>query len=119
MTGDPVPVPVETAPGTFHNGDEVAVILMVTGMIEYRNRMIATFLDRFEQSSDRLHQERRARGFKKHSEELIRVADRIHMLAQDNAYDIRNLMVRIDRQQELGDSAGGNTGHHGQVCYIQ
>ena len=114
MSEDLVPVP---APA--HNGNEIAVILMVTGMIEYRNRMIATFLDRFEQGSDRLHQERRPRGFKKHSEELIRVADRIHELAQDNAYDVRNLMVHFDRQRELSDSEGGNTGHHGPVSYIQ
>ena len=109
-------VPVE-AP--VQDGNEIAVILMVTGMIEYRTRLIATFLDRFEQGSDRLHKERRPQGLKKHSEELIRVADRIHELAQDNAYDVRNLMVHFDRQRELGDSEGGNTGYHGPVSYIQ
>ena len=114
MSEDLVPVPA-----TAHDGNEIAVILMVTGMIEYRNRMIATFLDRFEQGSGRLHQERRPWGLKKHSEELIRVADRIHELAQDNAYDVRNLMIHFDRQRELGDSAGGNAGHHGPVNYIQ
>ena len=114
MSEDLVPVP-----SPAHDGNEIAVILMVTAMIEYRNRMIATFLDRFEQGSDRLHQERRPRGLKKHSEELIRVADRIHELAQDNAYDVRNLMVHFDRQRELSDREGGNTGHHGAVSYIQ
>jgi len=102
-----------------HDGNEIAIILMVTGMIEFRTRMIATFLDRFEQGSDRLHQERRPQGLKKHSEELIRVADRIHELAQDNAYDLRNMMVHLDRQRELSNSEGGNAGHHGPVSYIQ
>ena len=114
MSEDLVPVPAPV-----HDGNEIAVILMVTGMIEYRTRMIATFLDRFEQGSDRLHKECRPQGRKKHSEELIRVADRIHELAQDNAYDVRNLMVHFDRQRELSNSEGRTTGHHGPVSYIQ
>ena len=114
MTGDAVP-----APAPVHDGNEVATILLVTGMIEYRSRMIATLLDRFEKDSGRMHRERRARSLKKKSEELIGLTERIHCLAQDNAYDIRSLMVHLERQEELGCSAGENTGHHGQVCYIQ
>ena len=56
MNGESVPV---TAP--VHDGNEVATILLVTGMIEYRNRMIATLLDRFDKDSERLHRERRER----------------------------------------------------------
>ena len=114
MSEDPVPVP---APA--HNGNEIAVILMVTGMIEYRNRMIASFLDRFEQGSDRLHRERKERGVKKQSEYLMTIADQIRELAQDNAYDIRSLMVHLERRQEQNRIAGGTTGRHGQVYYIQ
>lgn len=114
MTGEPVP-----APAIIHDGNEVAVILLVTGMIEYRNRMIAGLLDRFEKDSDRMHRERKDWGLKKKSQELIGITDRIQGLAQDNSYDIRNLMVHLERREEQGCSAGGNTGHHGQVCYIQ
>jgi hypothetical protein len=114
MTGDAVPVPAPV-----HDGNEVATILLVTGMIEYRSRMIASLLDRFEKDSGRMHRERRARGLEKRSRELIGITDRIHGLAQDNAYDIRNLMVHLERREEQGCSAGGNTGHHGQVCYIR
>jgi hypothetical protein len=114
MTGESVPA---TAP--VHDGNEVATILLVTGMIEYRNRMIATLLDRFDNDSERLHRERRERGLKKRSQELVGIADHIHRLAQDNAYDIRNLMIHLERQEEKGCRASGNTGHQGQVCYIQ
>ena len=106
-------------PATIHNGNNIAVILMVTGMIEYRNRIIATFLDRFEQGSDRMHRQHRARGLKKQSEDLIRIADRIHELAQDNSYDVRNLMIHLERQEEKDCNGNGNTDHHNQVCYIQ
>jgi hypothetical protein len=113
MNEDSVPVP---AP--IHNGNEIAVILMVTGMIEYRSRIITSFLDQFEKVSDQMHQVRRTRGLKKQSENLIRIADRIHELAQDNSYDVRNLMVHLERQEEQG-MTDRNTGHSGQVCYIQ
>lgn len=107
------------APSPVHDGNVVGVILLVTGMIEYRNRQIALLLDRFEKDSDRLHRERRMRGLKKKADELMGLTDRIHGLAQDNAYDIRNLMAHLERQEEQGCSASENTGHHGQVCYIQ
>lgn len=114
MKGETVPL---TAP--VHEVNEVSTILLVTGMIEYRSRMIATLLDRFEKDSGRMHRERRARGLEKWSRELIGITDHIHRLAQDNAYDTRNLMVHLERQEEKGCNASGNTGHHGQVCYIQ
>ena len=114
MNGETVAV---TAP--VHDGNEVATILLVTSMIEYRNRMIATLLDRFDKDSDRLHQERRERYLKKRSQELVGIVDHIHRLAQDNAYDMRNLMIHLERQEEKGSRASGNTGHQGQVCYIQ
>jgi len=114
MTGESVPA---TAP--VHDGNEVATILLVTGMIEYRNRMIATLLDRFDKESERFHQERRERYLKKRSQELVGIADHIHRLAQDNAYDVRNLMIHLERQEEKGCNASGITGHQGQVCYIQ
>ena len=114
MTGDSVPVPA-----AIHDGNEVATILLVSSMIEYRSRMIATLLDRFDKDSDRMHRERRARSLKKRSQELIGITERIHGLAQDNSYDIRNLMVHLERQEEKGCNTSGNTGHHGQVSYIQ
>jgi len=114
MNGDSV-----SAPAPVHNGNEVSTILLVTGMIEYRSRMIATLLDRFEKDSDRMHRERRARSLKKKSQELIGITDRINGLVQDNSYDIRNLMVHLERQEEKGCNTSGNTGHHGQVSYIQ
>jgi hypothetical protein len=114
MNGESVPVTVPV-----HDGNEVATILLVTGMIEYRNCMIATLLDRFDKDSDRFHRERRERSLKKRSQELVGIADHIHRLAQDNAYDIRNLMVHLERQEEKSCNASGNTGHPGQVCYIQ
>jgi hypothetical protein len=88
-------------------------------MIEYRSRMIATLLDRFDKDSDRMHRERRARSLKKRSQELIGITERINGLVQDNSYDIRNLMVHLERQEEKGCNTSGNTGHHGQVSYIQ
>jgi hypothetical protein len=103
----------------YHDNNEIAVILMVTTMIEHRNNMIAKSLDRFEQGSDRLHQERRKRSLKQISEELISIADQIHELAQDNAYDVRNLLVHLYRHKMLHDSATWNTGNHSSVCYIQ
>ena len=114
MNGETVPV---TAP--VHDGNEVATILLVTSMIEYRNRMIATLLDRFDKDSERLHRERRERSLKKRSQELVGIVDHIHRLAQDNAYDMRNLMIHLERQEEKGCRASGNTGNPGQVCYIQ
>ena len=114
MTGESV-----TATAPVHDGNEVATILLVTSMIEYRNRMIATLLDRFDKDSDRLHRERRERSLKKRSQELVGIVDHIHRLAQDNAYDMRNLMIHLERQEEKGCSASRNTGHQGQVCYIQ
>ena len=128
-TGRELRIPLEVRSRVWFNADLqsrnfiipglIAVIMMVTGMIEYRSRMITSFLDKFEKGTDRMHQERRSRGLKKQSENLIRIADRIHELAQDNAYDVRNLMVHLDRQRELSNSEGGNTGHHGPVSYIQ
>ena len=114
MNGETVP-----EPALVHDGNEVATILLVTSMIEYRNRMITSLLDRFDKDSDRLHRERRERFLKKRSQELVGIADHIHRLAQDNAYDLRNLMIHLERQEEKGCSASGNTGHQGQVCYIQ
>ena len=114
MNGETVPL---AAP--VHDGNEVATILLVTSMIEYRNRMNATLLDRFDKDSDRMHRERRARSLKKRSQELIGITDRINGLVQDNSYDIRNLMVHLERQEEKGCNTSGNTGHHGQVSYIQ
>lgn len=114
MNGETVPVT-----GPVHDSNEVATILLVTSMIEYRNRMIATLLDRYDKDSERLHRERRERYLKKRSQELVGIVDHIHRLAQDNAYDTRNLMIHLERQEEKGCSASGNTGHQGQVCYIQ
>jgi hypothetical protein len=119
MNEGSVPVSEEMMSPATHNGNHIALILMVTGMIEHRNRMIATCLDRFEQTTDQLHHEHRSWGLKQHSDDLIRIADRIHELAQDNAYDMRNLMVHLDRQKELGEGSGGTTGRHGQINYIQ
>jgi hypothetical protein len=114
MTGDSFPVTE-----TVHNGNEVAVILLVTSMIEYRNRIIAALVERIENGSARMHRERRAPRLGKQAQDLTDLADRITILAQDNAYDVRNLMVHLGHRQEQGSSAEGNTGHHGQVCYIQ
>jgi hypothetical protein len=114
MTGESVPMTVPV-----HDGNDIATILLVTSMIEYRNRMMSTLLDRFDKDSDRFHRERRERGLKKRSQELVGIADHIHRLAQDNAYDVRNLMVHLERQEEKGCNASGNTGHQGQVYYIQ
>ena len=119
MNGDVVPVLEEMVPKTNHNSHEIILIRKVTSMIAYRNRMIATYLNQFEQGSDWLHQERKDRGVKKRSEYLIGITDQIHELVQDNAYDIRNLMIYLERKREQGITAGGTTGHDGQVSYIQ
>lgn len=114
MTHDSLPVAEPV-----HDGNEVAVILLVTGMIEHRNRMIASLRDRIEDASERMHRERNTRRIEKQAQNLTELADRIRLLAQDNAYDVGNLMIHLGRRQEQGSNGDGNTGHHGQVCYIQ
>ena len=119
MTSDPAPVPVAQVPALVQNGDEAAVIQMVTRMISHRNHRIAELLDRFEKGTGRMHRERMPRGMRRLSDELIGIADQIHGFAEDNGYDTRKMMVYIERRQKQGGIESGNTGHHGQVCYIQ
>lgn len=119
MTGNPAPVPVARVPALVLNEDEAAVIQMVTRMITHRNHRIAELLDQFEEGTSRMHRERMPRSIRKSSDELIGIADQIHGLAEDNGYDMRKMMVYLERRQKQKDSRGGNSGHHGQVCYIQ
>ena len=102
-----------------HDGNDVAVILMVSGMIAHRNRLMNDLLKKFGAESDRMHRDSTPRSAGRRGDDLIAIADRIHGLAQDNGYDMRKLVVYLARSGEDALNAGGNTGHHGQVCYIQ
>jgi hypothetical protein len=110
MTGEPVPV---------RDHDGIAVILMVSGMIAYRGRLIAGLLKKFEETSDRMHRDQTPHSAGRRADELVSLANRIHGLAQDNGYDVRKLLVYLGRREEDMLREGADTGQFGQVCYIQ
>jgi len=105
--------------GPVHDRYAIAVIRLVTGMVAHRRQAITRLLSRFERGSDRMRREKNPARLCHESEDLIAIADQIHHLAQDNAYDIRKLAVCLECRPECGAENGENTGHHGEVTYIQ